>query len=362
MKPNLLIFALILLSYQSLQAQNPVSYTSDTVSYTNADGKITFAGTLTMPLGKTNVPAIVIVSGTGKQDRDGNMAGHPLFAQIADHLSNHGIAVLRIDDRGTGKTTGNYETSTTGDFADDALTAIGYLKTIKGINPNKIGLMGHSEGGAAIAIAAAKSKDVAFLISIAGLAMSGYDAQIRQNEDIVAASTLPEYDKKRSNDINALMFKTAFKNADSDSLERILKNTYAKWKVKDDLYFKTLNIEFDHFRFPIDSYSRMAAGPWYRYFIKYDAAKTLAKVHVPILALNGDKDLMVAAEQNLANWKNYAAAGGNRKVRTVLLSGLNHLFLPCTACTIKEYQTIKSGFSVRTLDIITRWVQVNINK
>jgi len=341
-------------------AQDASLYTTDTVSFKSPDGTITFGGTLTVPRDGKRLPAIVIVSGTGKQDRDGNMAGHPLFAQIASHLSSKGIAVLRLDDRGTGKTTGVYETSTTGNFADDALTAVKFLKAVKSIDPNKIGLLGHSEGGVAIAVAAAKSKDVAFLVSIAGLAMSGYDAQIRQNEDIVNGSKLPDYDKKRSNSINALMFKKALENADSDSLESILNKTYVAWKVKDDAYFKTLNVEFDHFRFPIYSYAKMASGPWYRYFIKYDASITLAKVHVPVLALNGDKDLMVAGEQNLANWKNYTAAGGNKKVKTILLPDLNHLFLPCKTCTIAEYATIQAGFSVEALGIITSWVHSNL--
>lgn len=340
-----------------LQAQVLTKYSSDAATFNSADGAISFSGTLTMPESSTAVPAVIIVSGTGKQDRDGNMAGHPLFSQIAAHLSSHGIAVLRVDDRGTGQTSGVYETATTADFADDALAALKYLKTVPGINTKKIGLMGHSEGGVAIALAAAKSKDVAYLVSIAGLAMSGYDAQIRQNEDLVNASPLSAVDKKRSNSINALMFKTALKYADSDSLETALNTTYNAWKVKDDAYFKTLNIQFDHFRFPIYSYVQNSIRPWYRFFIKYNAAKTLAKVHVPILALNGDKDLMVAGEANLANWKNYAAAGGNRKVRTVLLSGLNHLFLPCNECTIAEYPKINAGFSTKALDIITSWVQ-----
>ena len=355
-----LIWIAFLILLKPAFAQTQSTYHTEEVSFKSGDGKIMFAGTLTMPDGIKEATAVVLVSGTGKQDRNGNMAGHPIFAQIADHLSMHGFAVLRLDDRGTGKTTGVYETSTTGDFADDALTAVHYLKAIKGINSKKIGLLGHSEGGAAISIAAAKSKDVAFLVSVAGLAMSGYDAQIRQNEDIVNASTLPDYDKKRSNEINGLMFKTALKYADSDSLGTVLNKTYAVWKVKDDAYFKTLNIAFDHFRFPIYSYANNAVQPWYRYFIKYNAAKTIAKIHVPILALNGDKDLMVAGEQNLANWKNYSAAGGNRKVRTVLLSGLNHLFLPCNACTIAEYPKIKAGFSQRALGIITSWMQQNI--
>jgi len=332
-------------------------YTETTVSFKSEGDTISFAGVLTVPTGKKNVPAVVIVSGSYQQDRDGMMAGHPLFKEIADYLSSNGIAVLRLDDRGTGKTTGTYETATTGDFADDALKAIQYLKTIKGINPARIGLLGHSEGGAASALAAAKSKDVAFIVSVAGLATSGYTSLIQQNQDLVNNSQLTEVDKKRSNEINGLMFDVAFKYADSDSLENKLNTTYNDWKVKDDAYFKTLNIEFDHFRFPIYSYVRYAIGPWYRYFLKFDAAKTIAQVKVPVLALNGDKDLMVSPQSNLANWKNYAAAGGNNNVETHLLPGLNHLFLPCVTCTPQEYKTIKAGFSPEALTLISNWIR-----
>jgi pimeloyl-ACP methyl ester carboxylesterase len=357
MKRLTLLFINLMLLSCATMAQLKKGYTADTVSFTSPDGKITFAGILTTPAGINKVPAVVIISGSYQQDRDGNMAGHPIFAQIAGHLSANGIAVLRLDDRGTGKTTGVYETATTADFAEDALTAIRFLSSIKGIDRNRIGLLGHSEGGAVAAIAAAKSKDVKFIVSIAGLATSGYESLVRQNEDLVNSSALSDADKKRSNEINGIMFKIAFKYAKSDSLENMLNKSYAEWKVKDDAHFKTLNIPYDHFRFPIYSYVHTAIGPWYRYFVRYNAAETLRKVHVPVLALNGDKDIMVNGEVNLTNWKNYSAAGGNRKVKTVLIAGLNHLFLPCQACTQAEYKSIRASFSVTALEIITRWVQ-----
>lgn len=354
----LLVFATFLFLNINVNAQDTLTYSSDSVAFKSSDGRINFAGTLTLPKGGKTVPAVVIISGTGPQDRDGNMAGHPLFAQIAAHLSAHGIAVLRLDDRGTGKTTGTYETATTGDFAEDALIAIRFLKTIKRISTHHIGVLGHSEGGAAAAIAAAESKDVAFIVSVAGLATSGYESLIQQNQDLVNASQLSPVDKKRSNEINGLMFKAAYQYAASDSLESVLNKTYAEWKLKDDAYVKSLNIQFDHFRFPVYSYVKTATGPWYRYFVRFDAPNTLRKVHVPILAINGDKDLMVNAGVNLANWKNFSAAGGNRRVKTMLLPGLNHLFLPCQTCTITEYRSIKADFSRQALDIITNWILI----
>lgn len=350
------ILSLALMMVTAASAQQKTAFSSTEVSFKNNDGSVSFAGTLTQPKGAKNAPAVVIISGSYPQDRDGMMAGHPVFKEIATDLSSNGIAVLRLDDRGTGKTTGVYETSTTGDFADDALAALAFLKTVKGVNPEKTGLLGHSEGAAAAAIAAAKSKDVAFIVSVAGMGMSGYDSQISQNEDLVNNSKLPDYDKKRSNEINGIMFRTALKYADSDSLEAKLNETYAAWKVKDDAYFKTLGIEFDHFRFPIYSWVRTATGPWYRYFIKYDAAATMAKIQVPVLALNGDRDLLVNGKANLENWKNYVEAGGNKDVTTVLLPGLNHLFLACQTCEISEYSTIKTGFSKDALKLIREWI------
>jgi len=235
--------------------------TSKEITFTSADGKISYGGTLTLPAGKKKFPALVFVSGTGRQDRDGLMAGHKIFLDIANELVKNGYAVLRMDDRGVGKTTGNYETATTEDFANDALLALHQLTAYDQIDKKRVGMIGHSEGGAAMSIAAAKSSDVKFIISLSGLAQNGFDALISQNESIVNNAKLPVYDKKRSNEINALMFRTALKYADSTNMETKLNETYNQWKVKDDAYFKTLNIEFDHFRFPVYSYVNYATGP-----------------------------------------------------------------------------------------------------
>lgn len=331
-------------------------FTSDSVHFNNATTGLQYGGTLTLPVTQKSVAAVVIMSGTGKQDQDGTMAGHKVFKTIAEYLSARGIAVLRLDDRGVGKTTGNYETSTTGDFANDALAALAYLKSRREINAAKIGLLGHSEGGISISVAASESKDVKFLVSMAGVAMNGLDNLIRQNEDIVNAATLPEYDKKRSNEINNLMFQTAFTYADSSNMEQKLMQTYTDWKKKDSVYFNSLHIQFDHFRFPLYSYVNQATGPWYRYFVKYDAEKVLSKVTVPILALNGNKDILVAWQPNLENWKRIPFKAGNHQVTTVVIPDVNHLFLPCVTCTLKEYSTIKSDVSPEALVLISQWI------
>jgi len=334
------------------------NYTSQNLIYYSANKSLHFGATLTIPKNVKKPAVVVLVTGTYPQNRDCDMAGHKMFAEIADYLSSRGIAVLRSDDRGVGQSNGVYETSTTADFADDVLSAVAYLKTRKDINVHKIGLLGHSEGGAVISIAASKSKDVAFMVSMAGLATEGLASLIRQNEDLVDAAKIPDYDKKRYNDINNRMFKVAYKYADSDSLEAQLNETYKVWKVEDDAYFKTLNIEFDHFRFPIYSYVNQAKGVWYRFFIRYNPALYLSKVNIPVLALNGEKDVMVDCKSSLDNWKKYLLH--DKDVTTVALPGLNHLFLPCKKGTPDEYATIKSPISKEALEIIYRWIKKRI--
>lgn len=348
---KLILMIAMLFCVKAASAQNT------DVTFKNADGSISFGGTLSVPTSKKSGNAVILVSGTGKQNRNGDMAGHPWFKVLADYLVSQGMIVLRADDRGEGQTTGQYETATTADFAKDALTALNYLKSRTDLKINKIGLLGHSEGGAAITIAASKSPEVAFLISLSGLATNGYESLILQNQDIVRTAPIPDRDKKRYDEINEKMFKTALKYADSSTMDTMLNKTYAEWKVKDDAYIKSLGIEFDHFRFPIWSYVNNATGPWYRFFIKYDPAPYMAKIKVPILAINGSKDIMVNPAVNLGNWKKLSAAGGNHNVKTIEFDGLNHLLQHCKTCQLNEYREIKETIAPEVLSGIGTWLK-----
>ncbi len=334
------------------------AYRADSVIFNGKQTGLTYGATITIPDKiKQKYPAVILVSGTGAQDRDGTMAGHKIFARIADYLSGRGMVVLRVDDRGVGKSTGNYAKSTTADFANDVLEAFNYLRSRPEVETNKIGVIGHSEGGASCSIAASREPKIAFLISLAGLCTTGYESLIIQNRDLIAAASISDVDKQRYNTINGSMFKTALTYADSANMAEKLNETYAAWKKKDDEYVKAQQIQYDHFRFPIYSYVNQATGPWYRYFVKYDPAPVLAKVNIPILALNGDKDVMVSYKENLANWKALPNRGKNKKVTTVMLSGLNHLFLPCEKCTPQEMPSIKAPFSPEALTTMGNWLQ-----
>lgn len=330
---------------------------TEEVQFKNAKGDLSFGATISSPkAGNNSGNAVILISGTGKQDRDGNMAGHAWFKVLATYLNEKGLTVLRMDDRGVGKTTGSYEDATTEDFAADALSAVSYLKSRKDLKIKKIGLLGHSEGGIAIAIAASKSKDIAFLISLSGLATSGLNAQLDQNKDIVAAAPIPDHDKKRYDEINALMFNTALKYADSTNMHAKLNEVYDAWKVKDEEHVKALGIKFDHFRFPIYSWSLSAERPWYRFLIKYNPEDYLPRLKVPILAINGEKDMMVRAESNLNSWRNLTLKGGNKNVTTRLFPGLNHLLQHCITCQPQEYATIKETIAPEVLEEIGKWL------
>ncbi len=329
---------------------------SDSVTYTR--GKITYGATFSLPDNSKKVPAVIFISGTGPQDRDGSMAGFKFFAELASYLNGRGIAVLRIDDRGVGKTTGIYQQATTEDFAQDIEAGIDFLKKQPQVDTKKIGLLGHSEGGAVSFIVSSRHKDIAFLVSMAGLATKGIDALRKQNAALVASAKIPDHDKKRYNEINELMFQTVYDNVEKDSLglAKVMQETYDTWKKKDDEYVKSLDIKFDHFRFPIYSYTMQATGAWYRYHITFDPAKFIPKIKAPILALNGDKDLFVACQDNLSNIEKLAKEGGNKDVTTVVVPDVNHLFLACQECTPAEYSKLKKAFPPQVLTTIGDWI------
>lgn len=333
---------------------------SEEVIFNAQHDTISFGATITSPVSKGKFPALVLVSGTGPQNRDGEMGGQKLFRDIAEYLSAKGYIVLRMDDRGVGKTSGNYMQATTADFAKDALEAVKYLKSYPQVDKARIGLLGHSEGGAAISIAASRSKDISFLVSLAGLAMNGLESLFLQNESLVNNSRLNTIDQKRSNEINRLMFAVAYQYAQSDSLENKLNQTYNYWKEKDNIYFGTLGIEHDHFRFPIWSYVQQATGPWYRYFVRYNSQMILDQVTVPILAINGENDLFVSS-QNLAYWKKYSRSGQKGLVTTVLLPKVNHLLQQCETCTTSEYAKL-GPIPMSTLNIIGDWLDRIVKK
>ncbi len=334
----------------------PYPYHAEDIAFRNADANITLAGTLTLPNKDGNFPGVVLITGSGTQNRDEELFGHKPFLVIADYLTRNGIAVLRYDDRGFGQSQGDFSKATSSDFAKDVESAVAYLKTRKEIDPVKIGLIGHSEGGIVAPMVASISKDISFIILLAGTGIRGDSLLLLQQEAIAKASGMPEQRIQETKDINRKAFDMVLQSANTETLKANLTG-YIKQVLQHNPAEIPNGMTEDAFA---ALQVNQLTSPWMQYFIKYDPATALQKVTCPVLALNGEKDLQVPAKENLHAIETALKKGGNRKATIVPLPGLNHLFQDCTTGLPNEYATIEETFSPVALDRITRWIKEQI--
>jgi len=331
----------------------PYPYYSEDVVFENKKDAIQLAGTLTMPNENGNFPAVVLISGSGPQNRDEEILGHKPFLVLADYLTKNGIAVLRFDDRGTFASKGNFKTATSLDFATDVEAAVLYLQSRKEINKKKIGLIGHSEGGIIAPLVAAESKDISFIVLLAGTGIPGGQLLLLQQELIGRASGMSEAELQKSKKINEGAFQLVTGSTNSENLKTELTN-YIKQVFREDSTAKIpAGMTEDEY---IDKQVKQLTSPWMLYFIKHDPAVTLAKVKCPVLAINGEKDLQVPPEINLKAIKTALENGGNKNVTTKEIPGLNHLFQECKTGSPDEYAKIEQTFSPIALDEVTKWI------
>ncbi len=331
----------------------PYSYYTEDVAFQNKKANITLAGTLSLPKKESGSPVVVLITGSGPQNRDEELKGHKPFLVISDYLTKNGIAVLRYDDRGIGQSTGNFKTATTADFASDVESAVAFLKTRKEIDKNKIGLIGHSEGGIIAPMVASKSNDISFIVLLAGTGIRGDKLLLLQQELIAKASGVAETDIKKFLQTNTRVFDMVLKSQDDQSLKTDLIK-YIKGIFGSDTSVKVPNgMTEDEF---ITVQVNQIMNPWMLYFIKYNPAAALEKVKCPVLALNGEKDLQVPPKENLTAIENALKKGGNKKVTIKKLPNLNHLFQECTTGLPAEYSTIEQTFSPAALSEIAKWI------
>ena len=333
--------------------QKPYPYYTEDVKFENSTDNIELAGTLSLPKKEGNFPAVILITGSGPQNRDEELMGHKPFLVLADYLTRKGIAVLRYDDRGIGGSTGDMTTATSTDFAKDVEAAIKYLKTRNEINRKKIGLMGHSEGGMIAPMVAYGTKDVSFIVLLAGPGIRGDKLLLKQSYDIGEASGLSKDKLQHSEKINGGLYDIILNSMNDTSLDE---------KLTDYLNhsFNELPESEKPQGISIEDYSKKVVkqlnSPWMLYFIRYDPAPTLEKVKCPVLAINGSKDLQVNAEMNLNAIKIALAKGGNKQVTTKELPGLNHLFQECETGLPAEYAQIEQTFSPIALKVISEWI------
>jgi len=334
--------------------KKPYPYDEQEVSYRNEKDNVKIAGTLTLPRGGGPYPAVLLITGSGSQDRNETIAGHHPFLVLADHLTRNGIAVLRVDDRGMGGTDLGSLSVTSENFAEDVLAGVNFLKQRKEIDPKMIGLIGHSEGGMIAPMVAARSKDVSFIVLLAGLGQRGEDVIYTQTELIHKAQGTPAdtlaHIVSLSRRINAIV-KT---ETDEKRIEqRINEEIAAYCGALSDEQRKSLEpVARD-----IKAFIPMYKTPWYRYFIMFDPQPVLKNVKVPVLALNGEHDLQVAWKENLELIAADLKAGGNADVTVQAFPGLNHLFQTSPTGLLSEYNQIEETISPEVLKTVTDWIQ-----
>ena len=325
----------------------PFPYKIEEVEFQN--GAVNLAGTLTLPFGDGPFPAVLLISGSGLQDRDETLVGHKPFWVIADHLSRAGIAVLRVDDPGIGKSTPHPKPPTTADFATDVEAGVAFLKQDDRIG--HLGLIGHSEGGLIAAIVASRSSDVGFIVLMAAPGVRGIELLRKQNEHICDAAGMADERKQRLLTLLDRLF-TILASEDMAEDERR--------QAVEEIVRKQLEIngvppaqQDDEL---VRANAELALTPWMRYFLTFDPRPALEKIRVPVLALNGELDVQVDAEQNLTAIAAALEKGGNRNVTMHRLPKHNHLFQRARTGLMNEYGDIEETLSPKVLDLIRDWV------
>ncbi|HEY9167141.1 MAG TPA: alpha/beta fold hydrolase [Candidatus Kryptonia bacterium] len=331
----------------------PFPYKSEDVSFKSEITGMTYTGTITEPDSGGQFPAAILITGSGAHDRDETIFGHKPFMVIADFLTRRGIAVLRVDDRGIGGSTGNKMTVTTTAHTADAIAEIGYLKGRNEIDSKKIGVIGHSEGGVIAPMVASESKDVAFVVLLAGTGMPGSDIILAQTKLIEETEGVDSAFLARQLEDTRRTFEIAKSDKDSAGaaadLRSYFESTIGEWGAE----IKKNGGKPEE---SIDDKIRSLLNPWFRYFLTYDPRPALEKVTCPLLAMGGTLDLQVPAEDNLREIESALKKGGNKDYTIKLLPGLNHLFQDAKTGSPKEYSQIEETFSPQALKIMGDWI------
>lgn len=317
----------------------PFPYDAEDVIYENKTG-IKLAGTITKPRGDGPFPAAIMITGSGPQDRDETLLSHKPFWVIADYLTRRGFAILRVDDRGMGKSTGNSTRATMDDMAGDVLAGVEYLKGRKEIDAKQIGVIGHSEGGIVGPLAASRSSDIAFVVLLAGTGVTGEQVMLLQSEMVIRSGGGGQEMIAKNRALQEKIFSVLRANlAEKD--EKVLTEKLREAAGSDPA---------------MAGQYAMVTAPEIRSFILLDPGEALRKLKVPVLALNGSKDVQVPPQQNLPAIVAALTAGGNGDVTAIELPGLNHLFQKCKTCSPAEYGTLEETFSTTALEIMGDWM------
>lgn len=320
----------------------PYPYIAQDVHFTQQVEGFSLAGTVTRPDGEGPFPAVVLISGSGSQNRDEELFGHRPFLVLADTLTRAGLVVLRYDDRGFAESEGDATAATTFELANDAESAVTYLKTLPFVERSSIGLIGHSEGAIIAPIVAQRNPDIAFIVMMAG---SGYDG-ITTLEDQTAAIM-----RAQGADEAAITQMVALNSA---VYHTIIDESLSIEERKESVHRTLATLGMPESS--IEAQMEALFSPWYVRFLSLDPSKHLRAVTVPVMVLNGEKDTQVSAALHVPAIETALREGGNMRVTTRVYKNLNHLFQPAITGGVEEYGSIQTTIDQQVLDDITYWI------
>ncbi len=328
----------------------PYPYIEREVTFYNNVDNVELAGTLTLPSEEGIFPAVVLVSGSGPQNRDEELLGHKPFLVIADFLTKKGIAVLRYDDRGVGKSKGNFNIATTYNFANDAEAAFDFLKKSNNIDTNNIGIIGHSEGGMVAPIVASRNNSVKFIVLLAGPGVSGEEILLLQQKLISKAEGADESYINNISKLNKKIYGVLKKEKDNTIAARKIRKIYDKFIENADNEQKILIAGEKEVMI------QQITTDWFRNFLIFEPSVYLTKTKCAVLALNGEKDLQVPADINLSAIDKHLKKAGNKNYVIKKYPNLNHLFQNTKTGALSEYGKIEETFSPTVLEDIALWI------
>lgn len=335
------------------EPKKPYPYKEEEVTVVNQEAGIKLAGTLTLPDSGGPFPAAVLITGSGPEDRNEAIFGHKPFLVLADCLTRRGIAVLRCDDRGVGKSTGDYTSATTEDLASDALVQVEYLKTRKEVDPARIGLIGHSEGGIIAPIVANRTEDVAFVVLLAGTGLPGDSVLMLQTALIARSNGATDSAVVEMTRLERRILDIVMQNEDTAKAGAALRALFRESLAgMDERGKEALGFTEES----IDAQVSTVLTPWFRYFLRYDPRPALRALKAPVLAIIGGKDLQVAPDVNLPAIKSVLEAGGNKDYTVRELPGLNHLFQHAETGAVTEYAKIEETIAPEALELVGDWI------
>jgi pimeloyl-ACP methyl ester carboxylesterase len=316
------------------------------------------AGTLTLPPGSGPFPLAILISGSGPQDRNSTLFDHQPFWVWADHLTRQGIAVLRYDERGVGQSPGDFARATSVDFADDVAAAVRFARQQPAIDPQQVGLIGHSEGGLIAPWVAAQDPQVAWIVLLAAPGVNGEQILYSQGQLIVAAEGGDADQLRQQRQIQAHLFQAVKRIPAEDWTEEMENDLVAQ--LREELRDSGVEISADDERnleVAIRNGLKQINAPWFRHFLTYEPAPTLERVRCPVLAINGSLDLQVDPALNLPKIQAALEQGGNADVTVQELPNLNHLFQTCDSGAISRYAQIEETLAPAALEAVSAWIR-----